>query len=103
MKSIDIRKLNDIVIDELIVHSLCQTLYSVKALIGGEYYEVKNRFRSYRSTSFGRINQDFAHAQVRKVSLIQNSAYDEMIGQPIRQSPNTLYISSHIQTKSTND
>ena len=81
-------------IDELLILSLCQSLYTVRVVRYGEYFKVKKRFKDYRAFSVGQVYKDFETCQIQKVTLLHDSPYDEMIGHPGKASDNTLSIST---------
>lgn len=97
MQKIDLRLLQNRSIDELLVHSLDQSLYLVRVVIDGQYYDVERKSKSYRSFSVGEIHKDFSNCNIKKFTLLQNSAYDEMVGQPVKEVPNTL-MTQHLKT-----
>ncbi len=96
MKKIRIKQLAQKPVDELLVYSLDQSLYTVKAVVEGQYFQIIKGLKPYRAFSMGQIHRDFALCDFKRITLIQESAYDEMIGQPIKASPNTLNISSPV-------
>ena len=77
-------------IDELIILSLCQSLYTVRVVKNGEYFKIKKRFKDYRAFSVGQIHKDFEPCKIKKVTMVQDSPYDEMIGHPPKFSDNTI-------------
>ena len=83
-------------IDELIVLSLCQSLYTVRVVKNGEYFKVKKRFKDYRAFSVGQVYNDFEDCRIKKVTMVQDSPYDEMIGHPTRSVENTMSISTTV-------
>tara|TARA_R110002072_G_scaffold294723_1_gene465098 strand:+ start:315 stop:719 length:405 start_codon:yes stop_codon:yes gene_type:complete len=91
--TLTINQLKDRTIDELLVHSLCSSLYGVTVVIGERYYKIKQGFKMYHSYSVGRIQQDLSASTIKKLTLVQDSPYDEMIGQVVKQVPNTLSLS----------
>jgi CDP-diacylglycerol pyrophosphatase len=91
--TLTINQLKDRTIDELLVHSLCSSLYGVTVVIGERYYKIKQGFKMYHSYSVDRIQQDLSASTIKKLTLVQDSPYDEMIGQVVKQVPNTLSLS----------
>ena len=94
MKKIALRDLTNKTIDELLIYSLDQALYSVRVFNQGNYYEVKKGLKLYRAFSIGHIHRDFSAVNIKKVTLIQDSAYDEMVGQPVREESNRMVMSA---------
>ena len=89
-----IRKQPKPVIDELFILSLCQSLYTVRLRQKDNYFRVKYRFKAYQAYSIAQIHEDFKDCDIRKITLVQDSPYDEMIGQAPRSESNTLTVSS---------
>ena len=77
----------------VIIHSLDQALYQVTLLIDGEeYLLLENAGRPFRRHSLGKVRKALQNLPVASLTLRQQSAYDEMIGQPNREGPNTLEV-----------
>lgn len=77
----------------VIVHSLDQALYQVTVLIdGAERLLVDGKGRPLRSHSLQRVREMLRRLPVASLVLRQQSAYDEMIGQPLREGENTLEV-----------
>ena len=92
MQSIRLSSLPSLSIDELVVHSTRQNLYTVRVVIDNQYFKVAQGAKPYQSQSIDQILTDFAQVSIAKISLIQDGAYDEMIGQPLENQPNSLLI-----------
>ena len=76
-----------------VVHSLDQALYQVTLQIEGEeHLLVENDGRTFRRHSLNEVRESLQLLAVEKAVLRQTSAYDEMIGQPLRQSDNALEV-----------
>ena len=93
METLSISQLKDKTIDELLVYSMDGSLYGVTVVMGERYYKLKKGFKMYRSYSVSSIQKDLSACNIKKLTLVQDSPYDEMIGQTVRQAPNTLSLS----------
>ena len=93
METLSIKQLKDKTIDELLVYSMDSSLYGVTVVMGERYYKLKKGFKTYRSYSVLSIEKDLAACNIKKLTLVQDSPYDEMIGHPTRRAPNTLSLS----------
>ena len=60
MKKIRIKQLAQKPVDELLVYSLDQSLYTVKAVVQGQFFQITKGFKPYRAFSMGEIHRDFA-------------------------------------------
>ncbi|MBR9909853.1 MAG: hypothetical protein GYB33_05810 [Gammaproteobacteria bacterium] len=84
---------NITVVDKLIIHSLDLCLYQVSAIIAGEEYyvtDVEGKFlRSHNKLD---LQAQLAAVPAQRLVLHQRSAYDEMVGQPLRQADNVLEV-----------
>ncbi|CAH0990044.1 hypothetical protein SIN8267_00127 [Sinobacterium norvegicum] len=96
MKTVKLKQLPRHSIDELQILSLCQSLYTVRMMVAGIEVQVLKGRDPYRALSIGQIYQDFCRCDIKKMTLIQDSAYDEMVGQPVCDHPNTLSIAAPI-------
>lgn len=80
-------------IEKVIIHSLDCALYQVSVIIKGEERyltdEQGNFMRSHNKLSLQTL---FDGLPVQKMVLRQQSAYDEMVGQPIRDGDNFLEV-----------
>lgn len=87
----ELRKLS--VIDKVIIHSLDQCIYQASALIDGEEQMLADsKGKLLRSHNLLEMQTLFEMLPVERFVLRQQSAYDEMINQPIRQGANTLEV-----------
>ena len=76
------------------IHSLDQALYQVTLVIEGkEHLLVENSGRTFRRHTLQQVREALQTLPVASLTLRQQSAYDEMIGQPSREGPNTLEVS----------
>ena len=76
-----------------VVHSLDQALYQVTVVIdGAERLLVDDSGRPLRSHSLEQLRQWLGRMPVASLVLRQQSAYDEMVGQPPREGDNTLEV-----------
>jgi hypothetical protein len=74
-------------IETLVIHSLDLMLYQVSVeLEGVEHYVTDNQGKLLRSHNLLSIQALFEGWPIDSMRLRQQSAYDEMIGQPIRDS-----------------
>ncbi|MCY0966871.1 DUF6482 family protein [Parathalassolituus penaei] len=74
-------------IDTLVVHSLDLMLYQVSVVLDGrELYVTDNQGKLLRSHNLVSIQALFEGWPVAEMRLRQSSAYDEMIGQPLRET-----------------
>ncbi len=79
---------------DVTIHSLEQALYQVTvALTSGPHLLVDHHGKTVRSRSLQSMREMLQTLPVRTITLRHESAYDEMIGQPVKQSNNTLEIS----------
>ena len=80
-------------IDKLIYHSLDQSLYQVSVIIEGkEDYVSDSNDKLLRSHNLIELQKRMRKINAKKTVLRQDSAYDEMIGGPIKNSANTLEV-----------
>jgi len=76
------------------IHSLDQALYQVTLKIDGrEHLLVESSGRTFRRHTLEKVREALQTMPVASLTLRQQSAYDEMIGQPNREGPNTLEVS----------
>ncbi len=97
MKHINFSKLSHCVVDELLIYSLDHCLYTVRVVMNGEYFSVRRRLKPYQVFAIGHVYRDFSHIDIKKITVIQDSAYDEMVGQPIREASNRLSLSAPVK------
>lgn len=80
-------------IDKLIVHSLECGLYQAGVQVGDAEYTVSDgRGGFLRSHNKHQLLEHFSGCQVLKTVLRHSSAYDEMVGQPVREQTNMLEV-----------
>ena len=88
----DLRKLSSV--DKVIIHSHDLSLYLVSIVVDGEeHYLVDSEGRPVRSHNKLVLQSLFERHQVKQMVLRQQSAYDEMVGQPPKSGDNTLEVS----------
>ena len=76
---------------DVIIHSLEQALYQVTLLIDNrEQLLVENDGRTFRRHSLQQVREALQTMPVSSLRLRHQSAYDEMIGQPLREGSNAL-------------
>ncbi|MEO2268964.1 DUF6482 family protein [Pseudoalteromonas sp. YIC-656] len=81
-------------LQRVIIHSLDCALYQVSVVINNvEYYVKDHEGVCLKAHSPLHIQKLFEHISYHQMVLRQNSAYDEMCGQPVRQGSNTLEVS----------
>lgn len=87
----DLQRSNQKVV--MVVHSLEQALYQVTVSIDGkDYLLTENNGRPFRRHSLSEVREALQILPVERLSLRHSSAYDEMIGQPLREQENTLEV-----------
>ncbi|MFG1488585.1 DUF6482 family protein [Oceanospirillum sp. HFRX-1_2] len=80
-------------IEKVIIHSLDCALYQVSVLIEGqELYLTDEQGKLLRSHNKLSLQALFEGLPYRKMVLRQQSAYDEMVGQPLREADNFLEV-----------
>lgn len=78
---------------EAIAHSIEGALYTVNVVVGGaEYRLVGDDGKTLTRRSIMHVREMLEGIELTKLILRQVSAYDEMIGQAPRESPNTLEV-----------
>ena len=83
----------------VVIHSLQQALYQVTVLVEGrEHLLVEPSGRAFRRYNLQQVREVLQTLPVASITLRQQSAYDEMIGQPAKVSPNTLEVSLSLDT-----
>ncbi len=81
------------IIDRVVIHSLDQSLYQVSIEVDGEqHYLVDEKNKPVKSSNKLDLQAIFERLNVREMILRHESAYDEMVGQPIREQKNTLEV-----------
>ncbi|GAK87744.1 hypothetical protein JCM19238_5354 [Vibrio ponticus] len=80
-------------LDKLVVHSLDMSLYQVSVEVDGEeHFITDDQGKMLRAFSIVELQKQCANLKADKWVLRQQSAYDEMVGAPIRQQDNTLEV-----------
>ena len=78
---------------DVTIHSLEQALYQVTvALPSGPHLLVDKKGKAISSRSLQKIREMLQVLPVGTITLRHESAYDEMIGQPQRESSNALEV-----------
>lgn len=81
------------VVDKAVVHSLDSCLYQCSVILDGvESLIVDSRGNPVRTFNQLDMQEFFRGVQVKEMVLRQQSAYDEMIGQPFRDGDNVLEV-----------
>lgn len=76
-----------------VIHSLDQALYQVTLVIEGEERLLaENSGRPFRRHSLQAVREALRLLPLSSLCLRQLSAYDEMVGQPVRESSNALEV-----------
>ncbi|MDG2048185.1 MAG: DUF6482 family protein [Halioglobus sp.] len=79
---------------DVTIHSLEQALYQVTvSLPTGSHVLVDGKGVTIRSRNLQSIREMLKVLPVRSITLRHESAYDEMVGQPVRESSNALEVS----------
>jgi hypothetical protein len=82
----------------VIIHSLDQALYQVTLVIDErEHLLVENDRSPFRRHSLQAVREALQTLPMASVVLRQQSAYDEMIGQPPREGSNVLEVSLSLE------
>ena len=77
----------------VVIHSLEQALYQVTVVIDGEErLLVENDGKTFRRHTLQQVREALQSMPVASLVLRQQSAYDEMIGQPLRETSNALEV-----------
>jgi hypothetical protein len=77
----------------VVIHSLDRALYQVTVLLEGqEQLLVESPGRPFRHHNLQQVREMLHTLPVASITLRQQSAYDEMIGQPAREEANTLEL-----------
>jgi hypothetical protein len=81
----------------MIVHSLEQALYQVTVMVdGSEALLTENDGSLFRRHSLNAVREALSGLRISRLRLRHTSAYDEMIGQPLRDNSNALEVSLSI-------
>jgi hypothetical protein len=94
MLKISIIRLADIgLIEDLEILSIDRALYTVRVFIQGQQYRVVNKYdKPYVKNSVEHIKKDLQGCQIANMALVHQSAFDEMVGQPDRESSNAIRV-----------
>ena len=75
------------------IHSLDLALYQVTLVIDGkEHLLVEDSRQPFKRRSLQAVREVLRLLPVASITLRQQSAYDEMIGQPVREQDNALQV-----------
>ena len=78
---------------DVVVHSLEQALYQATVKVDDkEHLLTENNGKTFRRRSLSEVREALQVLPIDRVTLRQSSAYDEMVGQPLRESDNTLEV-----------
>lgn len=81
-------------IDKIVIHSIDGMLYQAYADIEGEeFLVVDEQGKAVRRNNKISLQEEFDSQACQKMMLRHQSAYDEMIGQPVREGSNQLEVS----------
>jgi hypothetical protein len=76
-----------------IVYSIEGSIYRVHVLLEGRELRLLDRDgRSFQRRSTNHVREGLRDCAIGKLTLRQSSAYDEMIGQGVREDANTLAV-----------
>ena len=79
--------------DKLVIHSLDLALYQVSVVVDGkEHFVTDDKGKFLRAHSILELQKQCRNLKVNKQVLRQQSAYDEMVGQPSRSGTNELEV-----------
>ncbi len=92
MKRCELSKVDDLQPRELQIHAVEGGIYVASAQLSGETVPLYHCGRRLVSRNLTALRQTLSLSRCRRVSLIQLSAYDEMLGQPCTQASNTLQL-----------
>ena len=80
-------------IDSVVIESVDLSLYIARAMIDGRECLVTDRSgRPLKTRNLLEMKQHLADLNITRLSLLQRSAYDEMVGQPQWECDNALEI-----------
>ena len=81
------------VIDKVIVHSLDWSLYQASIVVDGQEQVLTGKDgRPVRARSMLQLEAMFEDFKVKEMVLRQESAYDEMVNQPVREISNRIEV-----------
>ena len=94
MLKISINRLADIaLIQDLEILSIDCALYTVRVVIQSQQYRVVDKNdKPYVKSSVELIKKDLQDCQIANMALVHQSAFDEMVGQPDRESSNAIRV-----------
>lgn len=79
--------------DKLVIHSLDLALYQVSVVVHGkEHFVTDDKGNFLRAHSILELQKQCRNLKANKQVLRQQSAYDEMVGQPSRNNTNELEV-----------
>ena len=77
----------------VIINSLERALYQITVIIAGKgLMLVENSGETFRCRSLQQAREALQALPISSLTLRQESAYDEMVGQPMRQGDNLLEV-----------
>lgn len=77
----------------VVIHSLEQALYQVSVEVGGKTHLLaENSGKIFRCHSLQQAREALQTLPVASLTLRHESAYDEMVGQPVREADNALEV-----------
>jgi len=80
-------------VDKLVIHSLDLALYQVSVVVDGkEHFVTDDNGKFLRAHSILELQKQCRNLKARKQVLRQQSAYDEMVGQPSSSNTNELEV-----------
>ena len=80
-------------IEKVVIHSVDLSLYLVSILVDQkEHYITDAKGRLLRSHNILELQALFERLPVESMVLRQQSAYDEMVGQPLKTAANTMEV-----------
>lgn len=99
MLKISINRLADIdLIQDLEILSIDCALYTVRVVIQSQQYRVVDKNdKPYVKSSVELIKKDLQACHIADMALVHQSAFDEMVGQPDRESSNVIRVPLSLQ------
>ena len=80
-------------ITKVVIHSIDCALYQASVFIGArEFFLADAKGKLLKGRSVLEMQALFKELKVEKMVLRQTSAYDEMVGQPVREQANTFEV-----------
>lgn len=81
-------------VERVVIHSIDCSLYIARATVAGvERLVTDSSGATLKTRNILDMKQHLADVPVEELLLQQQSAYDEMVGQPVREGANTLQVS----------